>query len=446
MNQALEQEFREKTLSKEQAAALVQSGQGVYIGCCTSYARAIADAIAARSEELEGVTIGCSNIIPPMSFLDCANPGAFHICTYFMGYEERRAWQKGRADFTSFHLGQVDQWCRETFHPDIAFFDVSLPDEEGYMSFGASGVCMHPFIQEETDNIVLQINRFAPYVTGERTKIHLSQAKHVVWADEEKETVPGGPMEADRETEAMAKFLLDQIPDGACIQLGIGGVSNAVGYSLTSKNDLGCHTEVMSDSIMALMKAGVINNSRPKFIPGKTVVGFAFGSKALYEYLDHNEDLYFAPFPVINNPVNIAKNDNMISINTAMSIDLFGQVSSESAGTHQISGSGGQLDFTDGAYRSRGGKSIIALRSTFHNKKTGRDESRIIPTLAPGTTVTDPRSQVNWVATEYGIVNLMGASTWERAERLISIAHPAFREDLIKEAEKMKIWRYSNKK
>ena len=166
MNQALEQEFREKTLSKEQAAALVQSGQGVYIGCCTSYARAIADAIAARSEELEGVTIGCSNIIPPMSFLDCANPGAFHICTYFMGYEERRAWQKGRADFTSFHLGQVDQWCRETFHPDIAFFDVSLPDEEGYMSFGASGVCMHPFIQEETDNIVLQINRFAPYVTG----------------------------------------------------------------------------------------------------------------------------------------------------------------------------------------------------------------------------------------------------------------------------------------
>ena len=216
MNQTLEQEFREKTLSKEQAAALVQSGQGVYIGCCTSYARAIADAIAARSEELEGVTIGCSNIIPPMSFLDCANPGAFHICTYFMGYEERRAWQKGRADFTSFHLGQVDQWCRETFHPDIAFFDVSLPDEEGYMSFGASGVCMHPFIQEETDNIVLQINRFAPYVTGERTKIHISQAKHVVWADEEKETVPGGPMEADRETEAMARFLLDQIPDGAC--------------------------------------------------------------------------------------------------------------------------------------------------------------------------------------------------------------------------------------
>ena len=180
MNQALQEEFRAKTISAQQAAALVKSGQQVYLGCCTSYARAIADALAARSEELEDVTIGCSNIIPPMTVLDCAHPQAFRISTYFMGYEERRAWKAGRADFTSVHLGQVDQWCRETFHPDLAFFDVSLPDEEGYMSFGASGCCMHPFIQEETDNIVLQINRFSPYVTGQRTKIHISQARHVV--------------------------------------------------------------------------------------------------------------------------------------------------------------------------------------------------------------------------------------------------------------------------
>ena len=206
MNDLLKQEFDAKTITAAQAAALVQSGQSVYIGCCTSYARAIADALAARSQELEGVTIGCSNIIPPMAFLDCANPDAFRISTYFVGYEDRRALWAGRADYTSVHLGQVDQWCRHTFHPDIAFFDVSLPDEEGYMSFGASGCCMHPFIQEETDNIVLHINRFAPYVSGERTKIHISQAKHVVWADVEKETVPGGPMEADQETAAMTEL------------------------------------------------------------------------------------------------------------------------------------------------------------------------------------------------------------------------------------------------
>ena len=158
MRPDLEAQFRAKTITVADAAALVRPGQNVYIGCCTSYARAVADAIAARSEDLAEVTIGCSNIIPPMSFLDCANPDAFRISTYFMGYEERRALKAGRADYTSVHLGQVDQWCRHTFHPDIAFFDVSLPDEEGWMSFGISGCCMHPFIQEETDNIVLQIN------------------------------------------------------------------------------------------------------------------------------------------------------------------------------------------------------------------------------------------------------------------------------------------------
>ncbi len=220
MRPDLEAQFRAKTITVADAAALVRPGQNVYIGCCTSYARAVADAIAARSEDLAEVTIGCSNIIPPMSFLDCANPDAFRISTYFMGYEERRALKAGRADYTSVHLGQVDQWCRHTFHPDIAFFDVSLPDEEGWMSFGISGCCMHPFIQEETDNIVLQINRHAPYVTGQRTKIHISQAKYVVYADIEKETIPGGPMEEDGEIEAMSRYLLDQIPDGACIQLG----------------------------------------------------------------------------------------------------------------------------------------------------------------------------------------------------------------------------------
>ena len=446
MNQALQEEFRAKTISAQQAAALVKSGQQVYLGCCTSYARAIADALAARSEELEDVIIGCSNIIPPMTVLDCAHPQAFRISTYFMGYEERRAWKAGRADFTSVHLGQVDQWCRETFHPDLAFFDVSLPDEEGYMSFGASGCCMHPFIQEETDNIVLQINRFSPYVTGQRTKIHISQARHVVWADVEKETIPGGPAEEDPTVAAMSRYLLDQIPDGACIQLGIGGVATAVGYGLMSKNDLGCHTEMMSDSIMALMKAGVINNSRPKFIPGRTVVGFAFGSRALYEFLDHNEDLFFGPFPVVNNPVNIAQNDNMISINTAMSIDLFGQVNAESAGVKHISGAGGQLDFVLGAYLSKGGKSFICLSSTFMNKKTGKLESRIRPTLENGSIITDTRANLHYLCTEYGCVNLKGLTSWEKAEALISVAHPDFREQLIAEADKMHIWRRSNKR
>lgn len=203
---------------------------------------------------------------------------------------------------------------------------------------------------------------------------------------------------------------------------------------------------MLVDAFRLMYEHGQLTNRRKTFCRDKISWAFALGTQDLYDWMDDNPFLAAYPVDVINDPFIISQMDNFISINNCIDIDLFGQVSSESAGTHQISGSGGQLDFTDGAYRSRGGKSIIALRSTFHNKKTGRDESRIIPTLAPGTTVTDPRSQVNWVATEYGMVNLMGASTWERAERLISIAHPDFREDLIKEAEKMKIWRYSNKR
>ena len=242
--------------------------------------------------------------------------------------------------------------------------------------------------------------------------------------------------------------IVEQVPNGATLQLGIGSLPNTIGALLSESDlkDLGVHTEMLVDAFYLMYKNGQLTNRRKAFCPNKVSWSFALGTQDLYDWMDDNPYLAAYPVDVINDPFVIAQMDNFISINNCIEVDLFGQVSSESSGTQQISGSGGQLDFTDGAYRSPGGKSIIALRSTFHNKKTGRDESRILPTLAPGTTVTDPRSQINFVVTEYGMVNLMGASTWERAERLISIAHPDFREDLIKEAEKMKIWRYSNKK
>ena len=440
MNETLKREFREKTITADQAAGFVKSGWQVYIGCCTSYARTIADAIARRSGELEDVTIGCSNIIPPMSFLDVPEPNPFRISTYFMGYEERRGLKTGQTDFTSVHLGQVDQWCRETFHPDLVYFDVSLPDENGYMSFGASGCCMHTFLRERTDNIVLQINRHSPYVTGKDTLIHISEAKYVVYADDEKETIPGGPLEEDDpDILTMSRYLLDQIPDGACLQLGIGGVATAVGYGLMGKNDLGCHTEMMSDSIMALMKAGVINNSRAKFIPGKSVAGFAFGSKALYEFLDHNEKVWFGPFPVVNNPINIAQNENMISINTAMSIDLFGQVAAEGMGTNQYSGIGGQGDYVRGAQLAKGGKSFLAFKSTVGKDEQGRPKSRIVPCFPPATVVTTPRSDVQDVVTEQGMVNLKTLTVQDRARALIDIAHPDCRPELTAQAKKLGI-------
>lgn len=440
MNAALVRDFQEKTITAQQAAALIHSGQKVFIGYCTSYARTLADALAARSHELENVTVGCANIIPPMSFLDCENPDAFRTATFFLGYEDRRALRLGRADYTSFHLSQVDQWCFQTFRPDVVFLDVSYPDENGYMSFGASGCCMDTYLREAAQTIVLQVNRHSPYIFGEQTRIHISEADFIVWSDVEKETIPGGPMEPDAETEAIAHYLLDQIPDGACIQLGIGGVANAVGYGLRQKNDLGCHTEMVTDSIMALMKEGVITNRRPKFIPNRTVAGFAFGSTALYDFLNYNEDIFFAPFPLINDPRSIAQNDNMISINTVMSMDLFGQVAAEGMGGQQYSAVGGQLDYVRGAQMAKNGKSFLAFKSTLGPGPDGKPKSRIVPSFPPNTIVTTPRSDVQYVATEYGVVNLKPLNARDKAHALIQLAHPACRPDLIQAAKEWGLW------
>ena len=196
---------------------------------------------------------------------------------------------------------------------------------------------------------------------------------------------------------------------------------------------------MMSDALMELMKEGVINNSRPKFIPGRSVVGFAFGSKALYEYLDHNETMFFGPFPVVNNPVNIAKNDNMISINTAMSIDLFGQVAAEGMGLNQFSGTGGQGDYVRGAQLAKGGKSFLAFKSTLGVNPDGSPKSRIVPYFPPATIVTTPRSDVQYVVTEYGEVNLKTLTMRDRTRALIGLAHPDCRPELTAQAKKMGI-------
>lgn len=232
---------------------------------------------------------------------------------------------------------------------------------------------------------------------------------------------------------------MEQIPDGACIQLGLGGVSNAVGFGLAQKNDLGVHSELMTESIMELMKQGVVTNRRKTYLPGKTVAGFTYGSPELYRFVDHNPDLYYLPFPEVNNPVNIAKNDCMISVNTALSIDLLGQVNADNFVGRQYSATGGQVDFIRGAQMSRGGKSFLAVTSVAENRKLGR-QSRIVARFPVGTAVTTPRSDVQYVVTEYGCVNLKTLSLRDRAHALIELAHPEFRPQLIDEAREMGLY------
>ena len=436
MNETLRKEYESKLTTAAEAVKLVRSGDTVFIGASSSVAYALCDALGEREDELEDVVLTSSQVIRPIRIMSGKNPKAFRARTFFMSLQERNMYNQDLADFTTVHLSQVDIFFNETAPTDVAFFEVSLPDENGYMSYGANNVSLGDLVKQKARNIILQVNKHAPYVLGEKNLIHVSEADAIVEADVELVELPG--VEVDDTINTISDYILDQIPDGACLQLGLGGVASAVGFGLTKKNDLGAHTELMTDSMMELMKMGVMNNSRKSYMPGKTVASFAFGSKEMYQFLDHNEDMYFMPFTDVNNPVNIAKNDNMISINTAMSIDLFGQVCADNIAGRQYSATGGQVDFVRGAQMSKGGKSFIAITSTMESKKTGRG-SRIVSRFPVGTAVTTLRSDVQYVVTEYGCVNLKRLSMRERALAMISLAHPDFRPQLMDEAKEARI-------
>lgn len=357
-------EFDEKLTTPQNAVKRIKSGDRVYVGTCTSVAYSLCEALGERQDELENVILTCSQVNYPLKIMSGKNPNAFAVCTYFMGAQERSMLNMGLTDYTSVHLSQIDIWCRETMSPDVVFFEVSEPDANGFMSYGASGVALHTYLKEKAKTIILEVNKNVPYVFGEDNLIHVSEADLIIESDRpvfEKQSVEVTP-----EIKTISEYLIEQIPDGACLQLGIGGVADAVGYGLKDKNDLGAHTELLTEAMVELMREGVINNSRKSFMLGKTVASFSMGTKKMYEFINNNPNIYFMPFPKVNRPDIIMKNDNMISVNTAMAVDLFGQVCADSIAGRQYSAIGGQVDFVRGVQMSRGGKSFIALTASFN--------------------------------------------------------------------------------
>lgn len=427
-----EKDYEAKRTSAAEAVKLVRSGDRVYAGTASSVAYGLLAALWDRRHELENVEIQSSQAFEPSSVYDETEDNPFRYLTYFIGVGERKAYRGGLpVNFTSVHLSQVDLWARETAGPDVAFFEVSAPDENGYCSYGASGTACGEAIKKTARTVILQINKEVPYVLGEHNRIHIAEADALVELD--RPIMSYEVPESDETAKKLADLILSEVPDGATLQLGLGNVSTAIGYGLKEKNDLGIHTELFNQPMLDLIENGNVTNRYKGFLDGKSVYAFSLGNEKLYRFLNKNPQMYCVPFSYANDPRIIAKNKNMISINSTMAVDLYGQCASECLAWNQQSGTGGQADFVRGAQWSEGGKSFIVTTSSFI--KNGKRVSKIVPAFPAGSVVTTPRSDVQYVATEYGCVNLKPLTMADRARALIRIAHPDFRELLTDEAK-----------
>ena len=422
------EEYRQKLTSADEAVKVIKSGDWVDYGWCTNTVDALDKALAKRTDELKDINLRGGILLKPLAVFEREDAGEhFTWNSWHMGGYERKLINRGCAYYAPIRYSELPRYYRELDCPDdVAMFQVAPMDKHGYFNFGPSASHLGAMC-ETAKHIIVEVNENMPRcLGGTENGIHISKVNAIV----EGENPPIGELGAG----------------GACLQLGIGGMPNAVGSLIAESDlkDLGVHTEMYVDAFVDIAKAGKITGAHKNIDRFRQVYGFGAGTKKMYDYLDENPELMSAPVSYTNDIRSIAALDNFISINNCVDIDLFGQVSSESSGIKHISGAGGQLDFVLGAYLSNGGKSFICMSSTFTDKQ-GVQHSRIRPTLAEGSIVTDTRANTHYVVTEYGMVNVKGLSSWQKAEALISIAHPDFRDELIKEAEKMHIWRRSNK-
>ena len=423
-----------RTITAGDAAGFVKSGMWLDYGTSLCQPDVFDKALALRAAELTNVKIRSCLSMRPRAVLDADPDGQhfFWFSLHFSGYD-RRKHDAGRCSYMPLNLGEIPDYYRRFIEPvDIVILKTCRMDADGYFNFSAANL-WHRAIIERARMVIVEVTDGNPYVLGEETGVHVSEVDYIIEGDNQPAPELPNPPATDVDR-AVGRLITAEIEDGACLQIGIGGMPNAVCSELlgSGAKDLGIHTEMLTDGIIDLYQAGKITGARKTLYPGKIAYTFALGSKRLYDALDHNADMQCLPVDYTNPPHNIMQNDRVVSINNTTQIDLQGQAASESDGHRHISGTGGQLQFVRGAYASNGGKSFICLSSTYD--KRGEPRSRIVLNLTPGNIVTTPRSDVMYVVTEYGMVNLKGKSVPERALALISIAHPNFREDLERQA------------
>ncbi len=440
-------EYQKKLTTADEAVKVVRSGDWIEHAFGVNGANELDQALAKRKDELWDVKIRADIGAWPHYTLEADQTEEHFIWMSWHVAGQDKKYINGKGLYyvpMKFHECPV--MTRNDAVPNNVFMaTVSPMDKHGYFSFGA-GCPSAMAAVENAEYVMLEVNTNMPRVLGgNQESVHISQVTHVVeGSNPPLPTLPAAnPNEVEKK---IASNIIERLYDGCCLQLGIGGIPNAIGTMVAESDlkDLGVHTEMYVDAYLEMTKAGRISGAKKNIDKYKQVFSFAMGSRELYDFIDDNPGVIAYSVDYTNSPIIVASIDNFVSINACIEVDLFGQVCAESVGTRHISGTGGQLDFVEGAYKSKGGQSFIAMTSTF-TSKDGKLASRIKPILTPGSIVTDPRTATHMVATEYGIANMKGKSTWERAEALIAIAHPDFRDELVKSAEEMTIWRRSNK-
>ena len=415
-------------MTAAQAVQLIESGDSIYIQGSTSTPEVLSQALADRGHELKDVTIYAAFAVGRQDAPYCRPEykEAFNVKSLFVANNVRKWLADGYGTTIPAFLGEIPALFRDRTLPlDAVFLNVSPPNEDGYCSFGISAD-LAVSATECARKVIAQVNRSMPFSYGDAL-IHISEIDAAVEVDDPLVEVPTAiPTETDR---AIGRHIAEMIPDGATLQIGVGGIPNAVLAALKDHRHLGLHTEALTDGVLPLLESGVIDNSCKKVMPGVSVASLALGSKRLYDYMDYRENLLLKDVAWTNHPFRIAQNPKVMAINSAVEVDLTGQICADSVGTRIISGVGGQHDFMYGGSLSEGGMTFIAIPSL-----TEKGQSKINPVLAEGAGVVTTRHMVQNVVTEYGVAQLRGKSVAERARALIEIAHPKVREDLDRAA------------
>jgi 4-hydroxybutyrate CoA-transferase len=426
----LKELYQSRVITAEEAVRKINSGDRVFLTGNCSVPQKVLSALVDYAPQLENVEIAQALSVGPADYVSPAMEGHLRVNTMFVSANIRKAVQEGRADFTPVLLSELTLLFKNDHLPlDVALVHLSPPDNYGFCSFGVEvGLTKTP--AESARIIIAEVNQQMPRTLGD-SFIHISNVDYIVPVDYPLVEMPMAGGDSSTVIDSIAGHVAELIPDGATMQMGIGAIPDTMLKYLYEKKDLGIHTELFSDGIIDLVDAGVLTNAKKTLHQGKIIAGFILGTQRLYNWVDDNPLIELHPTEYVNDPFVIAQNDRMVAVNSAIEVDLTGQVCADSIGPKIYSGVGGQLDFIYGASRSKGGVPIIALPST------AKEFSRIVPMLKQGAGVVTTRNHVRYIVTEYGVADIYGKTIRQRAHALINIAHPDFRDDLMRQAHKL---------